>query len=150
VCANVADNVLPFSASKSVAEYIAHELPRDATLAGVDDYTIEPISAYLNRDFYYPQMGRLAHYYTQDDAGRIDVTLPMIYDDIRQLIARDGRDVVFLRSEAMTLGPDSFDLTFPPAGNLPRMVVRVTLLEQFTDSTVADESQSVYLFHRTE
>jgi hypothetical protein len=150
ISANTADAVLPFSAGKAVAEYIRDKQPADATLVGVDDYTMSPISTYLHREFYFPQMGKFAPFNTQDDAERFEVTPQMAFDDIRNLIARDGHDVIFLRSQAMSLGPEVFDLTFPPSGDLPRMVVRVTLLEQFTDSTVPDEMQSVYLFHRIE
>src|SRR5207248_5022451 len=58
--ANVADNLLPFSAGKETADYIRRELPADVTLAGVEDFCMSPVSAYLSREFYSPEMRSFA------------------------------------------------------------------------------------------
>ena len=148
--ANVVDNVLPFSAGKSAADYIGIAWPADDTIVGMDDYTMSSICIYLRREFYYPQMDRFAPFSTQDDHQRHEVSPQAVLADIRRLIDTRGHDAIFVHSRAMLLGPDSFDTRFPATADAPAEVIRATLLRRYVDSTVPDETYSVYLFHRLE
>jgi hypothetical protein len=150
VAANVANNLLPFSAGKATAEYIHRELPANITLVGVDDYTMSPIATYLHREFYFPQMKRFAPFNTQDDRQRFHASPEQIFQEIQDLLVRTETDVLFVRSNAMVIQPEEFTFTIPASMNRPQRVIHVSLLNRLTDSTIPDETYSLYLFHRVQ
>jgi hypothetical protein len=149
---NIACMVLPFSAGKATAEYIQDNLPPNVTLAGVEDYCMAPVAVYVGREFYFPEMRRFAPYNTQDDKARLPVTHESFLEDLRLLTLTRNQDVILLLSDAKLLDANhrEYDLDIPATPSAPRLLLHVTLLRQFTDSTVPDERYSVYRFHRVE
>jgi hypothetical protein len=144
----IADARMPFSAGKAVAEYIRHNVASDVTIMAIDDYCADPVSAYLQRDFYYPQMRAVAPYNTQDDAARYPVSLDSLFDEIRLQTLTNNRDVLLLLSSGRTLVQQDTVVEMPATAFVPREVFQIRVLPTFTDSTVQDESQSLYLIHR--
>jgi hypothetical protein len=143
--ATIVDWIMPFSAGKATAQFISRNTPPDLTLAGVDDYCMSPISAYLGREFYFPQIHDFAPFNTQDDRIRDPIT-PDLLNDIRTLLVRKDRDVLLVLSGAQVIDKDraSLDFDVPASGTMPAMRFRATLLRQLLDSTVPDETYSLY------
>lgn len=150
--ANVADTVLPFSAGKATANYIRREFPPDVTLAGVEDYCMSPISAYLGREFYFPEERCFSPFNTQNDQARQAITHESFLDDLRMLTLTRHRDIVLVLSDANLLDPNraEYDLEIPATAGAPRIMTHVKLMQQFANSTIPDERFTVYLFHRIE
>jgi hypothetical protein len=141
VGACIADHVWPFSAARHIAEYVRRELPADAVLVGYDDYTAAPVGAYLNRPVYSVQMDALPEFFSQNDAVRRQVTIPLLIESVERVRERYQRDVVVL------LNPHRNDelLTWR-ARNAAQLPWR--LVARFDDSTVADEGTVLYFVAR--
>ena len=148
--ANFADHLMPFSGSKSVAEYITQKLPPDITLAGMDDYAMAGVSAYTGREFYYPQMRRFAPFNTQNDQERFPVTKADLFQQLKSLIDQKHADVLFVLNARRVLTPADMEVRFDSGDADRPIILRVSVLPAFTDSTVADESQALYLIHRVQ
>ena len=145
----IADAKLPFSAGKAVAEYIEKNIDPSDTIMAIDDYCADPVSAYLHRDLYYPQMRCVAPYNTQNDAARFPVTLDSLFDDIRLHIMKTNHDVLLLLSSGRVLVQQDSMVEFPSQFG-PKEIYQIKVLPKFDDSTVEDEAQSLYLIHRVQ
>src|SRR5262249_8862324 len=146
----IADHVMPFSASKAVADFIRKDLPPNITIAAVDDYCGSPVAAYLGRELYFPQMRKYAPFNTQNDAARYPITLPNLFEQFDELILKENRDVLFLLSSKRSLWGQDVTINMPATSFGPPVVLRVKVLPRFEDSTVEDESQALYLIQRVQ
>ena len=87
--------IIPFSATKQAAEYIQKNFGDSITVAGVRDYCVSPITQYLHRPIYFPNMQTFAFYNTQNDRERCLVSGNDLIDQLAAL-ASEG-DVIFIR-----------------------------------------------------
>ncbi len=60
--AYIRDLTLPYSASREVTHYLIENQLNDYDLVGSDDFTISPISGYLNQKIYYPESQALGSF----------------------------------------------------------------------------------------
>jgi hypothetical protein len=144
VIAMIAGLMFPFSATKQAAEYVESHFDDHVVLVGLKDWCVSPMTAYLHRPIYFPQMQKFAFYNTQNDRERNLVDRDDLIDQIAALASLSGGDVIYILSS----GDKFVDRdTMIRAASLERMhkVLHVKPIAQFDQSIVADEAQTIYL-----
>jgi hypothetical protein len=145
--ANIADVRLPFSASRATADYIRSNFPADLPLAGVEDWCVSPVGGLLNRPMYSFQMKATVPFQSQDDAARFPVTMESIVGQTLVLNLKADKDVLLLLSSGAQFQQPEMDVRFPAGAFGPPPVLHFSLVTRFTDSTVADETETLYRVH---
>lgn len=147
----VAGLVMPFSATKSVADHIRKNFPPDIPIAVYTDYGASPISTWLGRPVYSIPMHRDAYYNTQDDKQRDPNSMvngPYILDNLYQLIReRSVGSVLFLGNSGVSVTHTSPLVSYQPTPNSPPRYLHLTDIVEpgFQVGVVQDESHNVYL-----
>jgi hypothetical protein len=130
--------VLPFSATKQTADYIAAHFDDRVPLFGMKDWCVSPITAYLHRPIYFPEMRKFAYYNTQNTPERYLVDRNDVIDQIATLAS--AGDVVFILSSGEKFVDHETMIQVRS-----HQALRVKPVAQFDRSVVADESQTIYL-----
>jgi hypothetical protein len=137
ISAAVAGCVLPFSATKQTADYIAAHFNDRVTLVGMKDWCVSPITAYLHRPIYFPEMRKFAFYNTQNTRERYLVDRDDLIDQIATIAA--GGDVLVILSSGDKLVDHETVIHLNT-----RKALRVKPIAKFDRSVVADEAQTIY------
>lgn len=80
---------LPYSASKVTAQYIRDQGLQDEFIVGSPDTVMTPLSGYLNRPFYYPQVAEQGTFALWDE--RVYVPQNKLFKQIKQLFRTSDR-----------------------------------------------------------
>ncbi len=99
--------VKPFSAGKATAQYIQNKGWEDEHIFGSKDNIISTVSGYLDREIYYPEIGKFGSFAEWNERKTISKqeVLPRIklffnqYPDVEQLLVILSRDSAFIDLE---------------------------------------------------
>jgi hypothetical protein len=140
----IAGMVLPFSASRQVSDYIKTHFNLDqVVLIGVPDYCVAPISQWLGRPIYFPDMKSFARVNTQDDAKRPRVNGATLLPELYGLIRTEHKPALLIAEADFTLVGRDTTLPIDPANpDGPALSIRV--LPEFPNSIVASEAARLY------
>lgn len=89
------DLLHPFSNAKATGQYLNQDEFADVTLVGSVDYSMQPIAAYLDRKFYYPESGEYRTFLDWGPSRRL-VPADTVLRDSLSLLEQDQRDVVIV------------------------------------------------------
>jgi hypothetical protein len=121
-----------FSGSRDAADLIRRRAPSDDPIIGDVDFSVAPVSAYLNRPIYVPYRNAYCTYLIEDEKERF---VPVPPQDLRRaidsVISATGHDVVLLLNYAPQIAGD-----------------RVELLGVVNQTMVPDEQYMIYLVRR--
>ena len=127
------DYTRPFSNSKKTAEYIKDKFnPEELIIAGHKDYAVEPVSGYLDKEFYYPE----EKIFTRNVGWtlRKETTAIEIYEDIINIkLKNPDKRIMFIKS--------NFNLI----PGWEEIKDEFTFLNDFTGSIVFDEDYELFL-----
>jgi len=113
--AYVMDMLHPFSNAKVTGEHLRRDEFADVTLVGSIDYAIQPVTAYADRQFYYPESGEYRTFLDWGPARNL-VSPETVLRDSLALLEETQRDVVIVFSfqpgslepgRTIPLGPDA-------------------------------------------
>ena len=104
----------------------------------------------LNRRVYSFQMRTMPLFFAQDDSVRQPVSLESMFNEILLLNMKTDKDVLLLLSSGRGFQQNEMNIQFPPTTFGQPPVLHVTFLAKFQDSTVADESETIYRVHRVQ
>jgi hypothetical protein len=141
----IAAMFLPFSSSLAVADYIQQHFDDRTILVAVDDFSAAPVSAWLDRSIYFPQMRRFARYNTQNAAERTAVNVATVLPEIHDLADTRHADVVLMLSSDRHLTDRDLLINLPPTPTDPAPKLRIRVLPSFTAGVVSEENQHLYL-----
>ncbi len=147
VGANIADVRLPFSASRATADYIRSNFPADLPLTGFDDWCVMPVGALLGRPIYSFQMKASVPFQTQDDAARSPVTVETVLEQMLVLNLKTNKDILLLLSSSRHFEQPELEARFPPSAFGPQPTLHISFVAKFDDSTVDDETETLYRVH---
>jgi hypothetical protein len=120
----------PFSASKSVAEYINERGLNNKLIVGYPDYATSSIVGYLGiRGIYYPESGRVGSY-IRYDTKEVKVTEQEVIDKARQLTYEKSEGALIICKN--------------PLGDDFVRVNKLQKLGEFTGAVVYDENFYIY------
>ncbi|MDJ0729292.1 MAG: hypothetical protein QNJ33_04790 [Crocosphaera sp.] len=123
------DLITPYSSSKVTAEFIKNNELSKHFIVGSEDFTIAPISGYLNQKIYYPEIQEFGSYVLFKNE-RISVNDDDIINQMTQLIAKENKDILLIMNRTF-LGQSS-DL-------------KIKFIEKFTQSFIYNEKYYLYL-----
>jgi len=134
-----ADATRPFSSARATAAWLERPEYADALLVGSVDYAVQPIAAWTESPFYYPEQRRFG---TFVDWGGSRVQLPTnrALEEGIDLVRRESRSVVLV-------------LTTPPPSLLRetqvelRPDVHARYLASFEGAIVPDENYTLFLLY---
>jgi len=109
------DLLHPFSNAKATGQYLSQDEFADVTLVGSVDYSMQPVAAYLDRKFYYPESGEYRTFLDWGPSRRLVPPETVLRDSLK-LLEQDRRDVVIVFNfqpgnlepgETVRVGPDA-------------------------------------------
>lgn len=154
---------LPFSATRTTAQFIKANYDQRVILAGFPDFSAAPLAHWLDKPIYFPQVHRYARIHTQDDAVRSSPNFFNILSELYDLSRGDGNKQVLLMLSAgsaatvpINVGEQKFSLAQLQTGYSVEFVfnhkptgrektVTAKAIASFTNSVVKDEQQWLYL-----
>lgn len=127
VAVSAVDVMIPFSASRAVAEYIRRENLDELPLIGHTDTAVLSVSGALQQPIYYLVQRDFATFNTQDPRRRYPLFHAKMMQNIDRIAAEGGGEALLITTEPLDLPPDRF-----------------RLLATFNRSIVADERYQLY------
>jgi hypothetical protein len=129
----------PFSRAADVGRFLGAAEFDDVVLVGSVDYAVEPIAAFTDRPFYYPESRRFGTFLDWSDRREL-VSLDRVLQDAVDLFHGERRDVVIVLSYPTTLGlGQSVSLGDG---------IEMTHFARFDGALVADENYRLFRVHR--
>lgn len=122
------DVFLPYSASRETAQYIKDKGWQDRFIVGSEDFTISPISGYLERKIYYPESQAEGSFVLFNQQRKI-VNDQEILDQLQKLIHQNPKPLLLILNHK--LDASSSGLTIEP-------------LKEFTHSFIGNETYYLY------
>ncbi|MBN3871657.1 hypothetical protein [Nostoc sp. JL33] len=113
------DLVVPFSASRETAQYIQKAGLNNEFIVASRDANMAPLSGYLNRKFYYPELQKLGSF-TLFKKGRQDVEQPEILSQISSLLKNQDEQKKILLILNKKLNVNRNDLKIVPIKDFQR------------------------------
>ena len=127
------DLLLPYSASRAVANYLVNQGLQEATLVGSNDFMASPIAAHLNKKIYYPESQALGSFVIFT-AERREVNQQEILQQIDQQLGLKLRPPIILI------------LNSPLEVSQPGLII--TPLAEFRHSFIQEEQYYLYQINR--
>ncbi|MDF5709591.1 MAG: hypothetical protein PUP90_18495 [Nostoc sp. S4] len=112
------DLVVPFSASRETSQYLQKAGLDNKFIVASRDANMAPLSGYLNRKFYYPELKKMGSF-TLFNKGRRDVEQVEILSQINSLLKQDGQKKILLILN-QKLNVSHNDLNIVPIKNFER------------------------------
>ena len=128
--AYVRDLSLPFSASRETAHYIKEHKLENSTLVGSEDFAVSPISGYLGKKIYYPEIKGYGSY-VLFNGNRKEVNDLEILQQIKNLIKTKQDNILLILNHAM-------------APNTTQKDIQIEPIEKFTNSLISNEQYYLY------
>jgi len=135
------DLIHPFSNATVTGRALAADEFADATLVGSVDYAVQPICAFIDRPFFYPESGRFGTFIDWGP-GRDLVSPQLVLQEALELLEREQQDVVMVLSYPPLMTPGQ---TLPVGDR-----VEMTYVRRFVGALVPDENYHLYRLSRTD
>ncbi|MGB5596694.1 MAG: hypothetical protein WBM32_09795 [Crocosphaera sp.] len=123
------DIITPYSSSKITAKFIQENNLIEHFIVGSEDFTIAPISGYLNKKIYYPETKELGSYVLFNNSRTI-VDDSNIINQITKLIDNEKKDILLITNREFLAKYSNLSIQF---------------LEKFTQSFIYNEKYYLYL-----
>ena len=122
------DIFLPYSASRETAQYIQAKGWQDRFIIGSEDFTIAPISGYLQRKIYYPESQKKGSFVLFNQQRKI-VNDQEISSQLQTLIQQNPKPLLLILNHKLDASPSG--LVIEP-------------LKEFTRSFIGNETYYLY------
>jgi hypothetical protein len=122
------DVFLPYSASREAAQYIQAKGWQDRFIIGSEDFTIVPISGYLERKIYYPESQKEGSFVLFNQHRKI-VNDQEILGQLQKLIDQHPKPLLLILNRKLDASPSG--LTIEP-------------IKEFTRSFIGNETYYLY------
>lgn len=129
----VNDFIVPYSASKATATFIQAQNLEEMLIVGSSHYAVAPISGYLNRKIYYPEIESWGSFVIFNTDIR-EVSPEDVLRQVNQLLRSDDTDVLLILNYELNVSAEG---------------LAIAPLAQFTKSFIHDEEYYLYRVNRT-
>ncbi|MDJ0661376.1 MAG: hypothetical protein QNJ42_18080 [Crocosphaera sp.] len=123
------DLITPYSSSKVTAEFIQKNEFSDYFIMGSEDFTIAPISGYLNQKIYYPESKKFGSYVLFNNKRKV-VSDADIVKQISQVMTQENKNILLIMNRNFTGQSHNLKIEF---------------IEKFTNSFIYNEKYYLYL-----
>jgi hypothetical protein len=123
------DLTLPYSASRETAKFIAANHLENMFIVGSEDYAVSPISAYLNRKIYYPEINRLGSFVLFTSQREV-LDSDTVLEKAKQISQQKQSQILLILNQEILPSPSNSNL-------LP--------LAKFTQAFIHNEKYYLYL-----
>ncbi len=123
------DLITPYSSSKVTADFIKNNELSEYFIIGSEDFTIAPISGYLNQKIYYPETQKFGSYVLFNNNRKI-VEDDDIINQINKIISEKNNNLLLIMNR-------EFSAKYPK--------LKIQFLEKFTQSFIYNEKYYLYL-----
>ncbi len=123
------DLITPYSSSKVTADFIKNNKLSEHFIIGSEDFTIAPISGYLNQKIYYPESQELGSYVLFNNDRKIVNDDDIINQIIHILSQKNQNILLIINREFLGESPD----------------LRIQFIDKFTQSFIYNEKYYLYL-----
>ena len=125
------DLTLPFSASRDTSNYIKHHKLENYTIVGSEDFAISPISGYLGKKIYYPEIKDYGSYVLFNGHRKIVDDLEVV-KQATDLIKNKQDKILLILNHDIEPNTKKDDITIEP-------------IEKFNNSLISNEQYYLYL-----
>jgi hypothetical protein len=97
------DMIIPFSSSKETSVYIKKQYKdnlNDIFIVGSRDYTMSPISGYINRKIYYPEIQKISSF-VLFTTQRKEVDHGEILSQLSQMIKKESKPILLILNKPL-------------------------------------------------
>ncbi|ACK66525.1 conserved hypothetical protein [Rippkaea orientalis PCC 8801] len=105
------DLLTPYSASRDTANFIKQNRLESMMIVGSEDFTISPISGYLNRQIYYPESQKLGSYVLFNEQRKV-ITDQEIIQQVTQLMNQKEQDILLILNRQLDITHPTLNLLF--------------------------------------
>lgn len=134
------DMAVPYSGSRATAQYLKQEGLTDELMIASVDSTMAPLSGYLNRKFYYPELQDWGSF-TLFRSGRTETPLPQVLDQAIALLRGEKPSITPARDRALLVLNYELD---PSLASPQVAALTITPLQQFRRSYIINEQYYLY------
>jgi hypothetical protein len=99
------DMIIPFSSSKETSVYIKEQYKdnlNDISIVGSRDYTMSPISGYINRKIYYPEIQKISSF-VLFTTQRQEVDHGEILSQLSQIIKKQSKPILLILNSPLKI-----------------------------------------------
>ena len=123
------DLSIPYSSSRMTANFIQQNNLDDYLIFGSEDFTIAPISGYLNKKIYYPETKKMGSYVLFNNSRQPTNDLEII-SQIEKRILNQNENILLILNHELLEYSDNLD---------------IVLLKKFMKSFIYNEKYYIYL-----
>ena len=123
------DLSIPYSSSRMAANFIQQNNLDDYLIFGSEDFTIAPISGYLNKKIYYPETKKMGSYVLFNNSRQPTNDLEII-SQIEKRILNQNENILLILNHELLEYSDNLD---------------IVLLKKFMKSFIYNEKYYIYL-----
>jgi hypothetical protein len=140
----IAGMILPFSMSRHVSDFIRTHFDSDQVIiAGIPDFCTSPISQWLDRPIYFPEMRRFARVNTQNDADRPGTNPEFMITQFYDMMKTENKPILLVAEAGFYLVEQDTVVAVPGSEN--QRAVQVRVLPSFSGGVVESEDARLYL-----
>ncbi|PNK10862.1 hypothetical protein CEP12_03885, partial [Cylindrospermopsis raciborskii S14] len=125
------DIIIPFSSSKEASAYIKDQYQdklNDLFIVGSRDYAISPISAYINRQIYYPEISKMGSF-VLFTTKRKEINDIEVLSQVNQICQKALNPLLLILNRPLELN---------------HAKLKIDLIEKFTKGFIYDERYYLY------
>lgn len=139
-----------FSPSKKVATYIKQNKIDSIPIFGVTDFTISPLSSYLDKKIYYPQMSDTGSFTIWSKKRKEQMSFEEIVAALGDYIDKVHPRVLWIKNSAPEITSADGKTSQEMSKAILRNDLQVDLLNKFAPGIVKDEQYYIYLVQKVD
>jgi hypothetical protein len=131
-----------FSTSKDAADYIRKNKLDTLTMAGITDFTVSPLSSYLDKKIYYPQMNDFGSFTIWSKKRIVQFSFQQLILSIDSLVKKKTK-ILLVKDSAPQFTRDGKNFKLLEHGMIAKDL-QIDLLMTFEPGIVNDEKYYIY------
>ena len=139
-----------FSPSKQVSNYIKQNKIDSLPIFGITDFTISPLSSYLDKKIYYPQMSDTGSFIIWSKKRKDNMTYTETVAALGDYVDKGHPRVLWIKNSAPQITSADGKTTQDMTKAILRNDLQVDLINRFDPGIVSDELYFIYLVQKVD
>jgi len=138
-----------FSTCKDAADYILENKLDTLPMAGITDFSVSPVTSYLNKKIYYPQMRDYGTFIIWNGKRQNQMNFEEIVNNIDSFMTRERPRILLIRDRTPQITADGINY-LPLEKGMIKSDLQMDLLRSFNAGIVPDEKYFIYTVQRVD
>ncbi len=133
-----------FSVSKDAADYIHQNKLDTLKIVGVTDFTLAPLTSYLDNKIYYSQMHAYGSYCVWSKQRNATITFKDLAESVLDLMGKERHEVLMISTNLQKFSMDGGKTNVPLTRAMISPDVKIDMIQSFEGGIMADECYYLY------